>query len=408
MKINNKIAKKIKQDFPVFRNNKGLIYLDNAATSQKPEQVIRAVKGFYEKNNSNVGRGLYMLSEKAMENYDNARKTVAGFINASPDEIVFTKNTTESLNLLSYTLSQIIPREKDEIVLTEMEHHSNLVPWQMLAKRKRMKLKIIKVKEDFTLDMGDAAQKITDRAAILSFSYVSNVTGTINNVKELVKLGKEKGAITVIDAAQAASSIKIDVRDLGCDFLAFSSHKIFGPMGIGVLYGRKELLEEMPPFNFGGGMIKKVELGGAEWADIPEKFEAGTQDIAGAAGLAEAIRYLEKIGLENISDWKKQLTDYALEKLREVPGIKIYSPVAEKNAGIISFSLGRIHPHDVSALLDEKGIAIRAGHCCAMPLMKKFDLPQGISRISFSVFNTSEEIDKLVNILKEIESKLGN
>jgi cysteine desulfurase/selenocysteine lyase len=406
MVINNKIARKIKQDFPIFRNNRGLIYLDNAATSQKPWQVIKAVADFYERNNSNVGRGLYMLSERSMENYDNARKAVAEFINASPDEIIFTKNTTESLNLLSYTFSSIIPGEKDEIILTEMEHHSNLVPWQMLAKREKMKLRIIKIKEDFTLDMEDAAQKITDRAAILSFAYVSNVTGTINDVRELVSLGKKKGAITVVDAAQGISSLKIDVRDLGCDFLAFSSHKILGPTGIGVLYGRKELLEKMPPFTFGGGMIKKVELGNAEWADIPEKFEAGTQDIAGAVGLGEAIRYLKKIGLENISGWKKQLTNYALEKLKEVPKIKIYSPAAEKNAGIISFNLGRIHPHDVSALLDEKGIAIRAGHCCAMPLMKKLGLPQGVSRISFSVFNTSEEIDRLADTLKEIESKL--
>lgn len=407
MIINNRISRKIKQDFPVFRNNRGLIYLDNAATSQKPVQVIKAVTDFYEKNNSNIGRGLYTLSERAMEDYDNARKTVAEFINASQDEIVFTKNTTESLNLLSYTLSSIIPGERDEIVLTVMEHHSNLIPWQQLAKRKKMKLKIIRIKEDFTLDMEDARHKITDRAAILSFTYVSNVTGAINNVKELVNLGKEKGAITIIDAAQATSSMKIDVRDLGCDFLAFSGHKIFGPTGIGVLYGRKELLEKMPPFTFGGGMIKRVELGSAEWADIPEKFESGTQDIAGAVGLAEAIRYLKKIGLENISDWERQLTNYALEKLKEVPQIKIYSPSADKNAGIISFSLGRIHPHDVSALLNEKGIAIRAGHCCAMPLMKKLGLPQGVSRISFSVFNTFEEIDKLVNALKEIKAKLG-
>ncbi len=408
MIINNKTAKKIKQDFPIFKNNKGLIYLDNSATSQKPKQVIKAMTDFYEKNNSNVGRGLYLLSEKAMEEYDNARKTVAEFINSSSNEIIFTRNTTESLNLLSYVLASIIPEGRDEIVLTEMEHHSNLIPWQQLAKRNKMKLKIIKMKNDFTFDMEDAEQKITDKTAILSFMHVSNVTGTINDVKELVNLGKEKGAITIIDSAQAVSSIKIDVKDLGCDFLAFSSHKIFGPMGIGVLYGKKELLEKMLPFTFGGGMIKRVELGNAEWADLPEKFESGTQNIAGAVGLAEAIRYLEKIGQENISGWEKQLTKYALEKLKEVPQIKIYSPVLEKNAGIISFSLGRIHPHDVAALLDEKGIAIRAGHCCAMPLMKRLGLVQGVSRISFSAFNTFKEIDNLVDVLKEIEAKLGD
>ena len=407
MKINNKIAKKLRKDFPIFKNNKGMIYFDNAATSQRPKQVIKAVTDFYEKDNANVERGLYTLAERAMANYDNARKTIANFINADTEEIIFTRNTTESLNLLSYTLSSIIPKKKDEIVLTEMEHHSNLVPWQYLAKRNKMKLKIIRIKEDFTLDMKDAKQKITDKTAILSFTHVSNVLGAINQIKELVKLGNKNKAITIIDAAQSISNIKIDVKELGCDFLAFSSHKMFGPTGIGILYGKKELLEKMPPFNFGGGMIKRVEWGNAEWADIPEKFEAGTQNIAEAIGLGEAIKYLEKIGLENIFEWEKQLTNYALEKLKEIPGIKIYNPGADKSAGIISFNLGKIHPHDVSALLNEKGIAIRAGHCCVMPLMKKLGIPQGVSRISFSIFNTFEEIDKLIEVLKEIGVKLG-
>ena len=226
-------------------------------------------------------------------------------------------------------------------------------------------------------------------------------------MNERKKLGKNHGAITIIDAAQSISKIKIDVKKLGCDFLAFSSHKMLGSTGIGVLYGKKEILEKIPPFNFGGGMIKRVEWGSAEWADIPEKFEAGTQNIAGAIGLGEAIKYLEKIGLENIADWEKQLTNYALEKLKEVPQINIYNSMANKSAGIISFSLGKIHPHDVSALLDEKGIVVRAGHCCAMPLMKKLGIPQGVSRISFSIFNTFGEIDKLIDALKEIKSKLG-
>jgi len=407
MKINNKIAKKLRKDFPIFKNNKGMIYLDNAATSQRPKQVIKAVTDFYEKDNANVGRGLYTLAEKAMADYDNARKTIADFINADAKEIIFTKNTTESLNLLSYTLSSILSKKKDEIVLTEMEHHSNLVPWQYFAKKNKMKLKIIRIKEDFTLDMEDAKQKITDKTAIISVTHVSNVLGTINQIDEIIKLGKSHDAITIIDAAQSISKIKIDVKKLDCDFLAFSSHKMLGPTGIGVLYGKKEILEKMPPFNFGGGMIKRVEWGSAEWADIPEKFEAGTQNIAESIGLGEAIKYLEKIGLENIADWERQLTNYALEKLKEVPQIKIYNPGLDKSAGIISFSLGKIHPHDVSALLDEKGIVIRAGHCCAMPLMKKLGIPQGVSRISFSIFNTFEEIDKLIDVLKEIEVKLG-
>ena len=405
MKINNKIAKKLRKDFPIFKNNKGMIYLDNASTSQRPKQVIKAVTDFYEKDNANVGRGLNTLAEKAMADYDNARKTVANFINADTKEIIFTRNTTESLNLLSYTLSLIVPKKKNEIVLTEMEHHSNLVPWQQLAKKNKMKLKIIRIKEDFTLDMKDLKDKLTDKTAIISVTHVSNVLGTINPINEIVKLGKNHGAITIIDAAQSISNIKIDVKKLDCDFLAFSSHKMLGPTGIGVLYGKKEILEKMPPFNFGGGMIKRVEWGSAEWADIPEKFEAGTQNIAEAIGLGEAIKYLEKIGLENIADWERQLTDYALEKLKEIPGIKIYNPMANKSTGIISFSLGKIHPHDVSALLDEKGILIRAGHCCAMPLMKKLGIPQGVSRISFSIFNTFEEIESITEALKKIKQR---
>ena len=407
MKINNKIAKKLKKDFPIFKNNKGLIYLDNAATSQRPKLMIKAVIDFYEKDNANVGRGIYTLAEKAMADYDNARKTIAEFINASSEEIIFTKNTTESLNLLSYTLSFIIPKEKDEIVLTEMEHHSNLVPWQQLAKRNKMKLKIIRIKDDFTLDIEDAKRKITDKTAIISLTHVSNVLGTISPINEIVELGKNHSAITIIDAAQSVSNIKIDVKKLDCDFLVFSSHKMLGPTGIGILYGKKELLEKLPPFNFGGGMIKRVEWGGAEWAELPEKFEAGTQNIAEAIGLGKAIEYLEKIGLENIAGWEKQLTNYALKKLEEIPQIEIYNPDLDKSAGIISFSLGKIHPHDVAALLNDKGIVVRAGHCCAMPLMKRLRTPQGVSRISFSIFNTFEEIDKLTNTLKEIETKLG-
>jgi len=405
MKINNKIAKKLRKDFPIFKNNKGVIYLDNASTSQRPKSVIKAVTDFYEKDNANVRRGLSTLAEKAMERYDGARKIIAEFINASSEEIIFTKNTTEALNLLSYTLSSIIPKEKDEIVLTEMEHHSNLIPWQQLAKKNKMKLKIIRIKEDFTLDMKDAKQKITDKTAIVSVTHVSNVLGTINQINEIVKLGKNHGAITIIDAAQSISNIKIDVKKLDCDFLAFSSHKMLGPTGIGILYGKKEILEKIPPFNFGGGMIKRVEWENAEWADIPEKFEAGTQNIAEAIGLGEAIEYLEKIGLENIAGWEKELTKYALKKLKEVPQIKIYNPITEKSAGIISFSFGKIHPHDVSALLNEKGIIIRAGHCCAMPLMKKLGIPQGVSRISFSIFNTFEEIDNIIEALKKIRER---
>jgi cysteine desulfurase/selenocysteine lyase len=405
MKLNNKIAKKLKKDFPIFKNNKWLIYLDNAATSQRPKQVIRAVSEFSEKENANVGRGLHTLAEKSMMKYDGARKTIAEFINANPKEIVFTRNTTESLNLLSYTIAELLRGGKDEIVLTEMEHHSNLVPWQQLAKRNKMKLKIIKIRDDFTLDIEDAKRKINRKTGILAFTHVSNVLGTINPVEELIKLGKKNYAITIIDAAQSAPRLKLDVKKIDCDFLAFSSHKMLGPTGIGVLYGKKELLERLPPFNFGGGMIRQVSLGDSDWADIPEKFEAGTQDISGAIGLAEAIKYLEKIGMENISEWERNLTEYAIEKLKEVSGIKIYNPGTDKSVGVISFTIGNIHPHDVSTLLDEEGIAIRGGHACAMPLMKRLGIPGGVSRASFSLYNTFEDIDALVETLKEIKKR---
>src|SRR3989344_6069273 len=279
MKLNNTTAKTLKKDFPIFKNNPGLIYLDSAATSQRPKSVIQAVTDFYEKENANISRGLYTLAAKATEKYENARKVVAHFIGA----------------------------EKNEILFTEMEHHSNIVPWQQLAKRENMKLRFVKIKQDFTLDINDLKNKLSDKTAIVAFTYVSNVLGMINNVKEIVKLAKQAGALTIIDAAQSVQSLPFNVKEIGCDFLAFSSHKMLGPMGIGVLYGKKELLEKMRPFNFGGGMIKKVTLEDAEWADAPQRFEAGTQNIAEAIGLAEAIRYIEKIGIENISNWEKEL-----------------------------------------------------------------------------------------------------
>lgn len=404
MRITNRRAKRLKKDFPIFKNNKRLVYLDSAATSQRPRKVIEAINDFYKKDNANVGRGLYTLSEKAMERYNAARKTIAKFINADEKEIVFTRNTTESLNLLSYTLPSILKKGKDEIVLTEMEHHSNLVPWQQLAKENRMKLKFIKMKPDYTLDYEDARKKITKRTAIISVTHISNVLGTINDIEKLVELGKKRGAITIIDAAQSIQHLKIDVKKIGCDFLAFSSHKMLGPTGIGILYGKKELLEKLSPFNFGGGMIKKVTWKDADWEEPPEKFEAGTPNVAGAVGLAEAINYLEKIGVKNIAEWDKKLKNYALEKLKEIPGIKIYNHRENKSVGIISFNLKAIHPHDVAELLNEKRIAIRAGHCCTMPLMKKLGI-SGVSRVSFSIYNTFEDIDLLVETLKKIQEK---
>jgi len=408
MKINNSIAKKLKKDFPIFKKNRGLVYLDNAATSQRPKQVIDSVKSFSERDNANIHRGLYTLAERAMQNYDNSRKVIAKFINAgSSEEIIFTKNTTEAINLLSYTLNSIIPKKKTEIVLTEMEHHSNLIPWQQFAKKNKMKLKFIKMNSDFTLDIDDAAKKITKKTAIVTMVHVSNVLGTVNPIEKIISIAKKQGALTVIDAAQSVPHMKVDVKKLGCDFLAFSSHKMLGPTGIGVLYGRKELLKKMSPFLFGGGMIKKVDLENAEWADIPEKFEAGTQCISESIALAQAIKYLEKIGMENIERWEKILLRYALMKMNKISGLEIYNPEYDKSIGLISFNLIGIHPHDVAQIMNEDGIAIRPGHQCAMPLMKILGAPGGVCRASFYFYNTFEDIDKMISSILKIKKKFS-
>ena len=405
MELNNTIVKTLKNDFPIFRHNLGLVYLDNAATSQKPTSVLNAVKEFSERDNANVGRGVYSLALRAEKKYNQSRIFVANFIGADSDEIIFTKNTTESINLLAYTLSSILPKGKNEILLTEMEHHSNLVPWQQMAKRNGFKLKVVKIKPDYTLDLEDAKKKLTDKTAILAFAHVSNVLGTINPVREIINLAKAKGAITVIDAAQAIQHLPVDVKELGCDFLAFSGHKVLGPNGIGVLYGKKELLEKLEPFNFGGGMIETVGFEDSTWKSIPEKFEAGTQNIAGAIGLAESLSYMKKIGPENIIEWEKKLMSYSLKRLNEIKGIKIYNSGTDSSVSLVSFNLPGIHPHDAAELLNEKKIAIRAGHMCAMPLMERLGVKGGVCRASLSFYNTLEDIDALVDSLKEIQEK---
>ena len=385
-------------DFPILKN--GVVYLDSAATSQKPKQVINSIVQFYTEENANIHRGIYDLSEKATEKYNGARETIAKFINAETKEIIFTKNTTESINFLAYVLKDLIPPKKNEIVLTEMEHHSNLIPWQEFAKKNNFKLKFIPITKNYELDYKKAKKIINNKTAILAATHVSNVFGTINNIKFLVSLAKEKKAITIIDAAQSIPHIKINVKKLGCDFLAFSGHKIFGPLGIGILYGKKELLKKMPPFQFGGGMINSVSYEHASWTEIPEKSEAGTQNISGAIGLAESVEYIKKIGLKNLQKYEKGLMRFALKRLKLINGIELYLP--EKQSSIISFNINGIHPHDVASILNDKNIAIRAGHHCCMPLMKKLKI-SGTCRISFSIYNPKEDINKLINALKIVK-----
>ncbi len=405
MELNNQTAKKLKKDFLIFRNNQNLVYLDNAATSQKPLEVIEGISRFYSRDYSNIHRGVYRLSEKSTELYFKSKELVAGLINSKSEEIVYTRNTTESINFLSYVMPGLVKsKKKKEIVLSEMEHHSNLIPWQQLAKRDGFKLKFIRLKPGtYELDLEDAKKKITDKTAIVSLIHISNSFGTVNPVKEIFKIAREKKALTVLDAAQSAPHLKVDVKLLGCDFLAFSGHKVLGPSGIGVLYGRKALLEKMDVFMTGGEMIKKVTSKTASWAEIPRKFEAGTPNIAGAVGLGIAMKYLQRIGFENIDKWEKKLLAYALSKMKDVPGIKIYNN-SKQGSGIISFNLEKVPPHDVASLLDGYGITIRAGHHCCMPLMKKLGI-QGTCRVSFYLYNTFEDVDKLVDALKKISRR---
>ena len=389
-------------NFPILNqkiNKKRLVYLDNAATTQKPIEVINAIKEFYEKDNANVHRGLHELSLRSSIQYENAHKSVAEFINANEEEIIFTSGTTESINLLANSFEQIL-KPNDEIVITEMEHHSNFVPWQQLAIRKKLKLKIIPLKKDLSLDLDIAKKLITKKTKIVAITHISNSLGTINPIKEIIINAHKNNSLTIIDAAQSISHTKIDVKDLNCDFLAFSGHKIFAPTGIGVLYGKKHLLEKLQPSKFGGGMIKEVTIKNSTWNELPWKFEAGTPNISGAIGLQKAIEFVNNIGINNIEKHNQELTKYAISKLKNIPGITLHTP---KNQGpIISFTLKNIHPHDVSEILNLEGIATRAGNHCTMPLMNKLKI-QGTNRISFQIYNTKEDIDILIKAINKVQ-----
>ena len=401
----------IRKDFPILQrithNERPLVYLDSTATSQKPLAVIEAMDAYYRRSNANIHRGVHTLAEEATALYEQAREKVAEFINApSSRQIIYTRNTTESINLVAYSWARSNLRVSDLVILTEMEHHSNLVPWQMLQMERGIELDFIPVTEDGLLDL-DAYKAILSRSPkLVSFTHMSNVLGTINPASEMIRLAHDAGAVTLVDAAQSVPHLKVDVQALDADFLAFSAHKMCGPTGIGALYGKTELLESMPPFLGGGDMIKVVHLRSFRANTLPHKFEAGTPAIAEAVGFGAAVDYLSSIGMENIAAHEHEITEYTLERLEEVPGLKVFGPTADKKGGVAAFTLEGVHPHDVAQILDRDGIAVRAGHHCAQPLHEKFGI-LATSRASFYLYNTKEEVDLLVNGIYKVKELFG-
>ncbi|MEK4025879.1 cysteine desulfurase [Sporosarcina sp. FSL W7-1283] len=398
------LNKEIRNHFPILNqeiNGHPLVYLDSAATSQKPVQVIEALEHYYRFDNANVHRGVHTLGNRATDGYEGAREKVRKFINAkSTEEIIFMRGTTTALNTVAQSYGRANVSEGDEIIITHMEHHSNIIPWQQLAKEKGAVLKYIDLEEDGTLSIDKVRETITDRTKIVSIMYVSNVLGTMNPIEEITKIAHQHGAVMCVDAAQAAPHLKIDVQKLDCDFLAFSGHKMCGPTGIGVLYGKKDLLNAMEPVEFGGEMIDFVGLYESTWKELPWKFEGGTPIIAGAIGLGAAIDFLEKIGMDAIEQHEHELAGYAMEKMSEVDGLAIYGPTDPgKRAGLVTFNLNDVHPHDLATVLDMNGIAVRAGHHCAQPLMKWLEC-SATARASFYLYNTTEDVDRLVEGLR--------
>ncbi|EJR00272.1 MULTISPECIES: cysteine desulfurase SufS [Bacillus] len=399
----------IRKQFPILDqkvNGKQLVYFDSAATSQKPIQVIETLERYYKEYNSNVHRGVHTLGTKATDAYEGAREKVRKFINAkSMEEIIFTRGTTTALNTVaaSYGLDNV--KEGDEIVISYMEHHSNIIPWQQVAKKTGATLKYLPLQPDGTISLEDVRQTVTPNTKIVSIMHVSNVLGTINPVKEIGAIAHENGAIMIVDGAQSAPHMKVDVQDLNCDFYALSAHKMCGPTGVGVLYGKKELLNNMEPIEFGGEMIDFVDLQESTWKELPWKFEAGTPIIGNAIGLGAAIDFLEEIGLHNIEKHEHELAQYALERLSEVDGVTIYGP--KHRAGLVTFNIDEVHPHDVATVLDVEGIAVRAGHHCAQPLMKWLKA-SSTARASFYLYNTKEEIDTFVESLIKTKEYFTN
>ena len=388
----------IRKDFPILAqtvNGKPLVYLDNAATSQKPQCVIDSLSNYYQTINSNVHRGVHTLSQLATDDYETARSKIRGLINAESDqEIIYTRGTTESINLVAYSFGSQNVESGDEIIISGMEHHSNIVPWQLLCEQKGAVLKIIPITDEGELDINQYESMLSNKTKLVAVVHQSNALGTINSVKEITEMAHAFGAVVLIDGAQSAPHMKVDVQDIGCDFFAFSGHKLYGPTGIGVLYGRTDLLDSMIPYQSGGEMIKSVTFDKTIFNVLPHKFEAGTPDIAGAIGLGAAIDYVNDIGLEAINSYESELTAYGTDRLEQIAGLRIIGTSLHKGS-VLSFTLGDIHPHDIGTILDSEGIAIRTGHHCAQPVMERYGIP-ATARASMSFYNTKEEIDILV------------
>ncbi len=401
----------IRKDFPIFdreiRPGVPVVYLDSTATAQKPLAVIQAMDGFYRRSNANIHRGVHTLAEEATALYENAREKVARFIHAdSAREIIYTRNTTESINLVAYTWGRANLQKGDLVILTEMEHHSNLVPWHILEQERGIRLEFIPVTDDGLLDLDVYRALLDQRPKLVSFTHMSNVLGTINPASEMICMAHAAGAVTLLDGAQSVPHFAVDVRALDVDFLAFSAHKMCGPTGIGVLYGKAALLEAMPPFLGGGDMIKTVHLRSFMPNSLPHKYEAGTPAIAEAVGLGAAVDYLTSIGMDAIAAHERAITEYALERLEEIPGVTVFGPSAQHKGGVTAFTLEGVHPHDVAQILDRDGVAVRAGHHCAQPLHEKFGLT-ATTRASFYLYNTREEVDQLVEGIYKVKKMFG-
>jgi cysteine desulfurase/selenocysteine lyase len=402
----------VRNDFPILqreiRPGVRLVYLDSTATAQKPEAVITAMDNYYRQSNANIHRGVHALAEAATSIYEESREKIARFINApSARQVIYTRNTTESINLVAYSWGRANLKQGDLVILTEMEHHSNLVPWHMLSEEKGIRLEFIPVTEDGLLDLDVYRTLLGQNPRLVAFTHMSNVLGTVNPADEMIKLAHQVDAMTLLDAAQSIPHLGVDVQSLDADFVAFSAHKMVGPTGIGALYGKEDVLDKMPPFMGGGDMIKVVKLRSFKPNDLPYKFEAGTPAIAETAGFGAAVDYLSRLGMDNIARHEHEITEYALERLEEIPGLKLMGPLsADKKGGVASFTLDQVHPHDVAQILDGDGIAVRAGHHCAQPLHEKFGIPAS-TRASFYLYSTKEEVDMLVEGIYKVKRYFG-